>query len=126
MAIVQEISDDDMANRGTLAERLIGNLSDDALILMTDEAHFHLCGWANKHDFPYCVEENARSSINGLFTGQCDSCAVENLGVTGPYFFEDVDGSAVAVTSAICVEMLRNFLSPELSRRGIELSAIWF
>jgi hypothetical protein len=52
-------------------------------------------------------------------------CAVANFGVTGPYFFEDEDGRAVTVTSARYVEMLRNFLTPEISRRGIELSTIW-
>jgi hypothetical protein len=51
---------------------------------------------------------------------------VANLGVIVPYFFEDEDGRAVRVTSARYVEMLRNFLTPELSRLGTELSAIWF
>jgi hypothetical protein len=41
-------------------------------------------------------------------------------------FFEDENGRAVAVTSARYVEMLRNFLTPELSRRGTEFSTIWF
>jgi hypothetical protein len=42
----------------------------------------------------------------------------------GPYFFEDEDARAVTVTSARYVEMLRNFLAPELSRRGTELYMI--
>jgi hypothetical protein len=50
---------------------------------------------------------------------------VANFGVTGPYFFEDEDGRAVPVTSARYVEMVRNFLTPEVSR-GIELSTIRF
>jgi hypothetical protein len=56
----------------------------------------------------------------------CDWCGVENFGVIVPYFFEDEDGRAVTVTSARYVEMWRNFLTPELSRRGTELSAVWF
>jgi hypothetical protein len=35
MVAVQELSDRDMANRSTVAERLIGILSDDVIILMT-------------------------------------------------------------------------------------------
>jgi hypothetical protein len=44
----------------------------------------------------------------------------QNFGVTGE------DGRAVTVTSARYVEMLRNFLTQELSRRGNELSTLWF
>jgi hypothetical protein len=51
---------------------------------------------------------------------------VANFGVTGPYFFEEEDGHAVTATSAHHIEMLRNFLTPEMSHRGIELSTIWF
>jgi hypothetical protein len=48
-------------------------------------------------------------------------CGGEKFGVMDPYFFDDEDGRAVTVTSARYVEMLRNFLTPERSRRGIEL-----
>jgi hypothetical protein len=51
---------------------------------------------------------------------------VENFRVIGPYFFEDEDGRAITVTSTRYVAMLWSFLTPELSRRGIELSTIWF
>jgi hypothetical protein len=46
--VVEELSDHDMASRSTVAERLIGILSDDGIILMTDEAHFHLSGYINE------------------------------------------------------------------------------
>jgi hypothetical protein len=39
MVVVQELSDCDMANHSTVAEHLIGILSED-VILMTDKAHF--------------------------------------------------------------------------------------
>jgi hypothetical protein len=42
---------------------------------------------------------------------------VTDFGVTGPYFSEDEDGRAVTVTFARYVEMLRNFLTPELNSR---------
>jgi hypothetical protein len=42
------------------------------------------------------------------------------------YFFKDEDGSTVTVTIARYVEMLWDFLTPELSCHGIELLNIWF
>jgi hypothetical protein len=41
-------------------------------------------------------------------------------------FFEDNTGAVVTVTSDRYVEMLRNFLKPELRRRGIDLRTLWF
>jgi hypothetical protein len=47
------------------------------------------------------------------------------VGLIGPYFFEDNAGAAVMVTPECYVEMLRNFLKPELCRHGIDLHTIW-
>ena len=47
IAIFQELSDRDMANRRISSEQLLEMLNDDGVIstvLMTDEAHFHLSG----------------------------------------------------------------------------------
>ena len=49
-----------------------------------------------------------------------------NFEVFGPYFCEDNEGAAVTVTSERYVAMLRNFCEPELCRRGIDLSSVWF
>jgi hypothetical protein len=51
MVVVQELSDRDMENHSNVAERLIGILNNDVIILMTDEAHFHLSGCVNKENF---------------------------------------------------------------------------
>jgi hypothetical protein len=48
-------------------------------------------------------------------------CGMANFIDIGPYFFED--RRAVTVHY---VEMLQNFLTPELSCHGTELSTIWF
>jgi hypothetical protein len=56
MVVVQELSDHDMANRRTVTEHLIRILSDDVIILNTDEAFFHLSGCANKRNFRYWAE----------------------------------------------------------------------
>jgi hypothetical protein len=58
MVLVQELSDRDMANYSTAAERLIRILSDDVIILMTDVALNHLSGCVNRQNFRYWAEEN--------------------------------------------------------------------
>jgi hypothetical protein len=52
--VAQELSDSDMANRGTVS----GILFEVVIILMTDEAHFHLSGCVNEQNFRYWAEEN--------------------------------------------------------------------
>jgi hypothetical protein len=128
MAVVQELNDRDMANCSMVAEHLIGSLSNNAINLMTDEAHFHLSGCVNEQNFRYRAKENPQQlHQQSLHSARVAVwCGVANFGVTGHYFFEGEDGHAVTVTSARYVEMLWNFLTPELSHCGIELSTIWF
>jgi len=70
-AIVQELSDRDMANRRISSEQLLEMLNDDGVIstvLMTDEAHFHLSGYVNKQDYRYWAPENPQELISVLST----------------------------------------------------------
>jgi hypothetical protein len=62
MMVVQELSDRDMANRSTIAERLLGILCDDVIILMTDEAHFHLSGSVKKQNLQYWAEKKSTTA----------------------------------------------------------------
>jgi hypothetical protein len=68
MAVVQQINDRDMANRSAIAERLIGNLSDDVIILKMDEAQFHLSAVSTDRILAIGQREIHSSSINALFT----------------------------------------------------------
>jgi hypothetical protein len=68
MVVVQELSDRDMANRSTVAERLIWSLCDDIIILMTDEAHFHLSGSVKKQNFHYWAEEKSTTAPSTVFS----------------------------------------------------------
>ena len=52
-------------------------------------------------------------------------CGVTGTEVVGPYFFEE-GGRAVTVTSARYVEMLNDFLYPDLQRRGVDMTNMWF
>jgi hypothetical protein len=107
----------------TVAERLIGMLSVDVILLMTEEAHFYLSGCVNEQSFRYWAEENPHQlyhlpphSARVAFW-----CGVTNFGVMGPYFFADEDWRAVTVTSARYVEMLRT--SSHQNRDVVELSS---
>jgi hypothetical protein len=86
---VQELSDGDMANRSRVAERLIGNLSDDVIILMTDQAYFHLSGCVTKQIFRFWAEENPQQlHQRPLHSARMTVwCGVANFGAIGPYFF---------------------------------------
>jgi hypothetical protein len=98
MVVVQELSDCDMTNRNTVAERLIGTLSDDVIFFMRD-----------RQNFRYGAEENPQHFHQQSFRSLCVTayCGVAKFGVIGPYFFEDEYGPVVTVTFARYVEILR-------------------
>jgi len=76
-------------------------LNDDGVInsvLMTEEAHFHLSGYANKQNYRQWL-------------------ALTSLKTTKVH---------PLLTSERYVARLRNFCEPELCRRGIDLSSVWF
>jgi hypothetical protein len=91
MVAVQETIDRDVANRSTVTERLIGILSDDAIILMAAEAHFRLSACVNKQNFQYWPEENPPHHQQRPLHSECVTlcCGVATFRVICPYFFED-------------------------------------
>jgi len=122
MAVGQQLSDLDKENRTIFSENFLNILTCDEVILMSDEAHFHLLGTVSKQNFRYWADSNPwqlhqRPVHSPRVTVRC---RVGSFGIVGPYFFEE-GGSAVIVTSAHYVEMLRNFLAFELHRRGVDL-----
>ena len=124
-AVVQELSELYLQKRRECAQSILNILNDDAIIFMSDEAHFHLSGCVNKQNFRYWAPANPRVLHERPL--HCERvtvwCGVAQFSVIGPYFFEE-DGHTVSVTSARYVQMLNNFLAPELARRGI--ANIWF
>ena len=73
IAIVQELSDCDMANRRISSEQLLEMLNDDGVIntaLMIDKAHFHLSGYVNKQNYRYWAPENPQELISVLPTAK--------------------------------------------------------
>jgi hypothetical protein len=52
-------------------------------------------------------------------------CSVSKLDIIGPYFFDEGE-TAVTVTWARYIDMLYNFLHPELLRRWVNMRQVWF
>jgi hypothetical protein len=75
-------------------------LEDDPQLIdnlwMSDEAHFHLSGYVNKHNFRYWAAANPQQlHERPLHSDKVTIwCAISSNGVIGPYFFENDDGHA--------------------------------
>ena len=120
LQVVHALSNRDREMRLQFCRQFVGILTENPDLpnkfLMSDEAHFHLHGIVNKQNFRY------RSAANPHELHQHPTYdpkvtvwyAVWSRGVTGPYFFEDDDGKAIAVTSQLYTEMIKEFLSPNL------------
>jgi hypothetical protein len=99
------------------------------ILLTTYEAHFHLSGSVNtKQNFCFWAAGNPHERHQRPLHSDKVTvwCGVAFFGLIGPYFFEDSAIAAVTGTSDCYLEMLYNFLEPELRRRGIDLRNIWF
>lgn len=120
--IVQALNPRDYPIRIGFCEHMLRLFEDDPLLAhnlwMSDEAHFHLSGYVNKQNFRYWSAVNPQElHERPLHSAKVTVwCAVSSNGIIGPYFFEDDDSRAVTVTSARYVQMLENFLIPELRR----------
>ena len=95
---------------------------------MTNEAYFHLSGYVKKQNYRYWAPENPQELPQlSLHSERLTVwCGISSFGVLGTYFLEDNEVAAVTVTSERHVAMLHNFCEPELRRRGIDLSSVWF
>ena len=53
-------------------------------------------------------------------------CVIGEFSVLGHYFFEDKDSSVLTITFARYIEMLENFLQPQLNELAADVEDIWF
>ena len=85
------------------------------MLMMSDEAHFHLDGYVNKQNCRFWAAENPRQlHQRPLHTAKVSVwCGISKVGIVGPYSFEE-EWATVTVTSERYVEMLGNFLRPQL------------
>jgi len=105
--------------------RILEQIPTVAVLLNSDEAHFHLNGAVNKQNFRYWAERNPRElqeqPLHSLRVTVW--CAVADFGVIGPYFFEE-GGATVTVTSDQYIETLETFLRPKLD--DVDTEDVWF
>lgn len=129
LAIVQELGECDYTKRSQFSESMLNILreNDNVVIMMSDEAHFHLNGSVNKQNSRYWAMNNPQQlHQKPLHSPRVTVwCAVSKFGVIGPYFFEE-HGATVTVTSDRYINMITNFFLPELQRGGIDIGRIWF
>ncbi|PNF14878.1 hypothetical protein B7P43_G05130 [Cryptotermes secundus] len=125
MVVVQELSPCDFQNRITVCETLLENLPPDTPVFFSNEAHFHLSGYANKQNMRYWSGNNPRElherPLHSDKVTVC--CALSRVGVIGPYFFEE-DNNAVTVNSQRYVDKIKNFFEPALEE--LHLGNVWF
>jgi len=129
LAVVQELKETDYPQRMEFAQQMLGlyEENEDLMLLMSDEAHFHLNGSVNKQNCRYWAAENPQQlHERPLHSPKVTVwCAVSKFGVIGPYFFEE-HGITTTVTSERYIEMVRTYLIPQLRRRCIDLNQLWF
>ena len=128
MMIIQTLNKGDYQQCSAFAELMLEIIeeNEDAIIMMSDEAHFHLNGSVNKQNFrywapqiPHEVHERPLHSLKVTVW-----CAVDKVGIIGPYFFEE-NGITTTVNSARYIDMINNFLEPELRSQRINQN-VWF
>jgi hypothetical protein len=130
MCIVQQLMATDYQQREDFAVRMHVLLEEhaNAIILMSDEAHFHLSGEVNKQNVRYWGSENPRNiHEKPLHTRRLTVwCAVANFGVIGLYLFENEHGATVSVNAERYIHMLNIFLHPQLSKRRLRMQNVYF
>jgi len=91
--IVQQLAEGDFAQCRDFCENALAILTVDAnaVVMMSDEAHFHLNGFVNKQNCRFWAAENPRElHQRPLHSSKVTVwCGVSKVGIVGPYFFED-------------------------------------
>lgn len=120
--VVQALQPQDFNRRVHFCQQMLDvigrNENDEQVhnLWMSDEAHFHLSGFINKHNFRYWSDNNPRSLHATPLHSQKVTvwCAISSKGIIGPYFFEGCNGETVTVNTERYSDMLVTFALPAL------------
>lgn len=94
------------------AMQIIYEKNANAVIIMSDDLHFHLNGVVSKRNYPYWATQNPHQLYERPLhsTKVTIWCTINNHGIIGPYFEEH--GMTVTVNSNCYINLLNNFLCP--------------
>lgn len=95
-------------------------------IVMSDEANFELCGNVHKHNCRIYGTSNPRKTQEKPnYQKKLNVwCGVAANRIIGPYFYEDEKGATVTTTKERYIEMMRQYVMPQMRRFGME--HYWF
>lgn len=130
--LVQALQPQDYESRLNFARRFLTLLQADPSVLgnmvMSDEAHFHLCGAVNRQNCRIWATESPRQTQQlPLHSPKITVwCGIHAGGIIGPYFFENSDGNTVSVNAQRYREMIRTFLIPAIDEFWPSRSIPWF
>jgi len=103
MMIVQTLNKGDYQQRSAFAQLMLEIIEEhkDMIIMMSDEAHFHLNGSVNKQNFQYWAPQNPHEVHERPMHSPKVMvwCAIGKVGVIAPHFFE-ANGITTTVNSA--------------------------
>jgi hypothetical protein len=87
MMLAEELSARDHANHRAISVEILEQVP--AVLLSSDEAHFHISGAVNKQNFCFWAEHNPHELQERLLHSPHVTvwCAVAAFGVISPYFF---------------------------------------
>lgn len=125
LQIVQKLHPQDRQNRVLFCNTMLHMLNETPdiinLLMMSDEAHFHLSGYVNKQNMRFWSTDNPRDlHEQPLHSPKVTVwCGVTRSRIIGPYFFEE-GNRTVTVTAERYVNMLQHFVIPELHRIGVD------
>ena len=97
------------------------------VLLLSDQAHFHLSGHVNKQNFRFWASEQPHEHVEKPLSVEKMTvwCALGKNCIFGPYYFEDDDGHRVTVNADRYIEMLRRRFIPALRRRrGFDMNTV--
>jgi len=91
VTIVQKLLPSDFVQRRPFCERMLEIIaSDDVILMMSHEAHFHSDGYISRQNCRFWAAENPRElHERPLHTAKVSvRCGISKVGIVGPYCFE--------------------------------------
>jgi hypothetical protein len=125
MMVAQELNARDWESWRELCANILPTVHRDTVLMCNDEAHFHMNRRVNKQNVRYWIETHPqRVHESPLHSARVTVwCAIAEFGIVGSYFFEE-GGITVTVTSDRYIEMLENFLRPQMEE--MDVAGAWF